>query len=79
VDELCSHSVISAIVMAGLATVLPRASAVRAREPGNGNGNEARADDVTMIDIPISPTAKTTVERRGQIVLSPRQKRLLAS
>jgi enoyl-CoA hydratase/carnithine racemase len=56
-------------VLGGLATVPTRAPSARAEERGTSNVGEARADAVTMVDIPFGSTAKVTVERRGQIVL----------
>jgi enoyl-CoA hydratase len=56
-------------LLGGVATVLARPPAVRAEEPSDNNERDARADHVTMTDIPLSSTAKVTVERREQIVL----------
>jgi hypothetical protein len=53
-------------VLGGLSAVLARAPAAGAVER---DGGEAVADDVKMAEIPLSSTAKVTVERRGQIVL----------
>jgi len=55
-------------LLGGVSALLARAQAADAAER-DGSAGEAVADEVKMAEIPPSPTAKVTVERRGQIVL----------
>jgi enoyl-CoA hydratase len=55
-------------LLGGLSALLTRAQAAHAAERDNSAG-EALAEEVKMTEIPLSPAAKVTVERRGQIVL----------
>src|SRR6516162_5220604 len=53
-------------LLGGLSALLARAATADAAERYSG---EAVADEVKMGEIPLSPTAKVTVERRGQLAL----------
>ena len=55
--------------LGSLLTVFGRATVARAEEQNAGAASQPPADEVTMADIPMSPTAKVTIERRGPIVL----------
>jgi enoyl-CoA hydratase len=55
-------------VLGGLSALLARAPAADATERDDSAG-EAVSDEVKMAEIPLSPEAKVTVERRGQVVL----------
>src|SRR5581483_3893331 len=56
-------------LLGGLSAVLARPAAVDAQERSDSNVRETMADETRMANIPLSSTAKVTVERRGQIVL----------
>jgi hypothetical protein len=51
-------------LLGGLSALLARAQATDAAER-DGSDGEAVADEVKMAEIPLSPAAKVTVERRG--------------
>jgi enoyl-CoA hydratase len=53
--------------LGGLSAVFAQVEAAQSEEQNHGVGDAS--DEVTMVDIPLGPTAKVTVERRGQIVL----------
>jgi enoyl-CoA hydratase len=56
--------------LGALSTVLGRAAIAHAQERKESADDAASSsDEVRMADIPLSPNAKVTVERRGQIVL----------
>ena len=55
-------------LLGGLSALLARAAAADATER-DGSASEAVAVEVKMTEVPLSPAAKVTVERRGQIVL----------
>jgi enoyl-CoA hydratase/carnithine racemase len=57
----------AAAIIGGLSTL--RAAAVHADERSHDAGPGDRSGGTKMADIPLSPTAKVTVERRGEIVL----------
>jgi enoyl-CoA hydratase len=54
--------------LGGVSATFARAR-VEAEEPSRSVASEAAPAEVTMAEIPLSATAKVTVERRGQIVL----------
>jgi enoyl-CoA hydratase len=56
-------------LLGGLSALLARAQAGEAAGGRDGSTSEAAAEEVKMTEIPLSPAAKITVERRGQIVL----------
>ena len=56
-------------LLGGLSALLSRAAVADAQERNDSSAREAVADEVRMAEIPLNPTAKVTVERRGQIVL----------
>jgi enoyl-CoA hydratase len=53
--------------LGGLSALFARVEAAQSEEQSHDAGTAS--DETTMTDIPFSPTAKVTVERRGQIVL----------
>jgi enoyl-CoA hydratase len=63
------HVLKAVALLGGLSTILARAAAAQTAERDDSLGSQAPADEVSMADIPLSPTAKVTVERQGQIVL----------
>jgi enoyl-CoA hydratase/carnithine racemase len=57
------------VLLGGLSALLSRAALADAQERNDGNAREDVVDEARMADIPLSSTAKVTVERREQIVL----------
>ncbi len=53
--------------LGGLSAVFAQVEAAQSEEQSHAVG--APSDEMKMVDIPFGPTAKVTVERRGQIVL----------
>jgi enoyl-CoA hydratase len=56
-------------VLDSLPAVLTRTAVAQAEERSGSAHGEGRSDEVRMVEIPFSATAKVTVERRRQIVL----------
>jgi enoyl-CoA hydratase len=52
-----------------VSTAFARAARVEAEEQSGSVASEATSAETTMAEIPLSATAKVTVERRGQVVL----------
>jgi enoyl-CoA hydratase len=59
----------AAAVLGGLSTLSARTASGYADAQDDNSGVQDRSDEVRMAAIPLSATAKVTVERRGQIVL----------
>jgi enoyl-CoA hydratase len=56
-------------VLGGLSMLSERTASAQADQRNNDGGIEGHPDEVNMVDIKPSSTAKITVERRGQIVV----------
>jgi hypothetical protein len=64
------RSVVKAGAFLGtVSTAFARAARVEAAEQSGSVASEATSAETTMAEIPLSATAKVTVERRGQVVL----------
>jgi enoyl-CoA hydratase len=59
----------AAAALSGFWTLTRQAATATADERVDDAEGNARLDEVTMVDVPFSPTAKVTVERRGYVVL----------
>ncbi|HWX60883.1 enoyl-CoA hydratase-related protein [Bradyrhizobium sp.] len=55
--------------LGAVSTAFARAARVEAEEQSGSVASEATSAETTMAEIPLSATAKVTVERRGQVVL----------